>query len=61
MNTVADNDTTNSSERTAVTPSPAAVYHPSVDIKKATKTRKHAILLASFFFFISVVFLILVC
>ena len=54
-------DTTASSDRTAVTPSPAAAYHPSVDLKKATKTRKHAVLLASICFFISVIFLILVC
>lgn len=56
---VANTDTTASSDRTVVTPSPATVYHPSVDIKKATKTRKHAILLASICFFISVIFLIL--
>ncbi|KAG0652103.1 SUR7 family pun1 [Hyphodiscus hymeniophilus] len=33
---------------------------PAVDIKKATSTRRHAIILSSFFFLVSVVFLILV-
>ncbi|KAG9243045.1 SUR7/PalI family-domain-containing protein [Calycina marina] len=48
------------SDRTAVqSPSPVNVYHPTVDVKKATKKRKHWIFIASLFFFISVVFLIL--
>ncbi|KAH8596443.1 SUR7/PalI family-domain-containing protein [Bisporella sp. PMI_857] len=39
--------------------SPASTYVPSVDLKKATKSRKNAIALACFFFFISVIFLLL--
>ena len=45
-----------SSERT-LTPT----YTPGVDIKRATSTRRNAIIVASISFVISVVFLILVC
>lgn len=57
---VATAEDTTGSERTAVqSPAPPNAYHPSVNLKRATKTRKHATFIASFFFFISVVFLIL--
>jgi len=50
----------NSTEGTAAnSPSPAA-YVPGVNVKRATKTRKRAILLSCFFFFVSVIFLLLV-
>lgn len=51
---------TTASDRT-LTPDGTTVPPPNVNLKIATKTRRHAIYLASFFYVISCIFLLLVC
>src|SRR5271168_652828 len=52
-------DSQSTSECTS-TSTPSTKYQPGVNIKRATRARKVAIIISSFLFFISVIFLILV-
>jgi hypothetical protein len=57
---VFEDSQTTTEETSTSTSTPSTEYNPGVNVKKATRARRIAIIISSFSYFISVIFLILV-